>query len=107
MYAIGVCVTDGQMEFFEAPAFTRHISRYLTDGEYRRFQTRLVVAPEAGPIIPGAGGFRKIRWLDRRRAKGGRGGLRVIYYYFAASQQIWLMTLYDKDEASDLTPKQK
>jgi len=31
----------------------------------------------------------------------------VIYYYFLGEQQIWLMTLYDKDEASDLTPKEK
>ena len=31
----------------------------------------------------------------------------MIYYYFSGEQQIWLMTLYDKDEASDLTPKEK
>jgi hypothetical protein len=31
----------------------------------------------------------------------------VVYYYFAAGQQIWLMTLYGKDEAADLTPKEK
>jgi hypothetical protein len=36
-----------------------------------------------------------------------KSGLRVIYYYFPGEQQIWLMTLYDKDEASDLTPKEK
>jgi len=57
--------------------------------------------------MPGTGGFRKLRWADPRRGKGRRGGLRIIYYYFSADQQIWLMTLYDKDEASDLTPKEK
>ena len=31
----------------------------------------------------------------------------MIYYYFSGEQQIWLMTLYDKDEASDITPKQR
>lgn len=31
----------------------------------------------------------------------------MIYYYFPGEQQIWLMTVYDKDEASDLTPKEK
>lgn len=31
----------------------------------------------------------------------------LIYYYFPGQQQIWLMTLYDKGEASDLTPKQR
>jgi len=58
-------------------------------------------------VIPGTGGFRKIRWADARRGKGRRGGLRVIYYYFADEQQVWLMTLYDKDEASDLTHREK
>ncbi len=95
------------MEFVEAPAFTRYVSSYLTDDEYREMQGRLASAPEAGDMIPGTGGFRKLRWADPKRGKGRRGGLRVIYYYFSSANQIWLMTLYDKNEASDLTPKQK
>jgi len=43
----------------------------------------------------------------RGAAKGRRGGLRVIYYHFKSDSQVWLMTLYDKDEAADLTPKAK
>jgi len=31
----------------------------------------------------------------------------VIYYYFPGEQKIWLITLYDKNEASDLTPKER
>jgi len=95
------------MEFFEAPAFTRYVSSYLTDDEYREMQGRLASAPEAGDMIPGTGGFRKLRWADPKRGKGQRGGLRVIYYYFPGERQIWLITLYGKNEASDLTPKQK
>jgi hypothetical protein len=94
------------MEFLEAPAFTRYVSGYLTDDEYRELQNRLAAAPEHGAVIPGIGGFRKLRWADPRRGKGRRGGLRVIYYYFPGEQQIGLITLYDKDEASDLTPKE-
>jgi hypothetical protein len=63
--------------------------------------------PEAGDVMPGAGGFRKIRWEDPRRGKGKRGGLRVIYCYLTAEHQIWLFTLYDKVEASDLTADEK
>ena len=95
------------MEFLEAPAFTRYLSRYLTDDEYRELQNRLAAAPELGDVMPGTGGFRKVRWADPKRGKGRRGGLRVIYYYFPGERQIWLMTLYDKEEASDLTPKEK
>jgi hypothetical protein len=95
------------MEFFEGPAFTRYVSSYLSDDEYRELQHRLASAPELGDVISGTGGFRKLRWSDPRRGKGRRGGLRVIYYYFQGEQQIWLMTLYDKSEASDLTPREK
>jgi hypothetical protein len=95
------------MEFLEAPVFTRSVFSYLTDDEYRELQHRLAAGPELGDVMPGTGGFRKLRWTDPRRGKGRRGGLRVIYYYFPGEQQIWLMTVYDKDEASDLTPKEK
>jgi mRNA-degrading endonuclease RelE of RelBE toxin-antitoxin system len=95
------------MEFFEAPAFTRHLPHYLDDEQYRALQTALADSPELGDIIPGTGGFRKLRWADARRSKGRRGGLRVVYYWFDGRNQIWLMTVYDKDEAADLTPAQK
>ena len=48
-----------------------------------------------------------MRFGDRRRSKGKRGGLRVIYYYWTGGPEFWLFTLYDKDEMSDLTPKQR
>jgi len=95
------------MIFIEAPAFTRHLPSYLADDEYRRLQEALVGNPEAGAVMPGTGGFRKMRWLDPRRGKGTRGGLRLIYYYFTDDAQIWLMTLYGKDELKDLTAAEK
>jgi hypothetical protein len=48
-----------------------------------------------------------MRWADARRSKGRRGGLRIIYYHFSSDHQIWLMTLYDKNEATDLTSAEK
>jgi mRNA-degrading endonuclease RelE of RelBE toxin-antitoxin system len=95
------------MEFVEAPTFTRYVAQYLADEEYRQLQNQLANNPELGAVMPGTGGFRKLRWADSKRGKGRRGGLRIIYYYFLADQQIWLMTLYDKDEASDLSPSVK
>ena len=95
------------MEFIEAPAFTRNLSKYLDDDEYRTLQAELAANPELGDVMPGTGGFRKMRWADARRGKGRRGGLRIIYYHFQSDCQIWLMTAYDKDEASDLTVKEK
>ena len=95
------------MEFLEAPAFTRHVPQYLADDEYRELQTTLANHPLLGDVMAGTGGFRKLRWSDPRRGKGRRGGLRIVYYYFLSDQQIWLMTLYDKNEASDLTAREK
>jgi hypothetical protein len=66
-----------------------------------------MVNPAAGDLIEGTGGLRKMRFKDSRRSKGKRGGLRVIYYYWAGGPEFWLFTLYDKDEMSDLTPKQR
>jgi hypothetical protein len=95
------------MEFIEGPAFTRHLATYLDDEGYRLLQAALLQNPEAGKVIPETGGLRKIRWGDPRRGKGKRGGLRVIYFYFQEASHIWLLAVYDKNEADDLAPKQK
>lgn len=70
-------------------------------------QAMLRISPKAGDVIQGSGGFRKVRWTDSRRGKGKRGGLRVIYYFFPEDEQIWLLTIYGKDEADDLTAEQR
>ena len=95
------------MEFFEAPAFTRYVDRCLDQEECRGLQLFLTEHPEAGTVMPGTGGFRKLRWADETRGKGKRGGLRVIYYLLADDHQIWLFTVYGKGDAADLTPTQK
>ena len=95
------------VEFIEAPLFTQFLPEYLNDDGYGEVQLHLVRDPEAGDLIPGSGGFRKLRWVDRRRGKGKRGGLRIVYYYFMADSYIWFMTLYDKDEVVDLSPDEK
>ena len=95
------------MEFVEAPAFTRHLSGYLSDDEFAALQQFLTTNPEAGDVMPGTGGVRKLRWADERRGKGRRGGLRIIYPLLVNDEQIWLFTLFGKDEAADLTPQQK
>lgn len=98
---------DSEVEFVEAPGFTARVWDYLDDDEYRGLQGLLAGKPAAGDVMPGTGGFRKLRWGDPRRGKGKRGGLRVIYYHFESDDQIWLMTVYDKDEMDDLSPAEK
>ena len=62
-----------RVEFIEAPTFTAIVAGYLEDDEYRALQLFLAGDPEAGDVMPGTGGFRKLRWADRRRGKGKRG----------------------------------
>lgn len=96
-----------KLVFFETPLFTRLLPDYVNDESYRALQRTLLENPELGDVMPGTGGFRKIRWEDSRRGKGKRGGLRVIYYYLTTNHQIWFFTLYSKDEATDLTSGEK
>lgn len=93
--------------FVELPPFERYRTDYLDDDAFARLQLLLMVNPEAGALIPGTGGLRKLRFADERRGKGKRGGLRVIYYWWDAGLQFWLFTIYDKDDMSDLTKAQR
>lgn len=93
--------------FVELPAFERYRANYLDDVALGELQQALMKNPEAGEVIEGTGGLRKMRFADARRGKGKRGGLRVIYYWWVAGMQFWLYTLYDKDEMADLTPRQR
>ena len=96
-----------RLQFVEAPAFSRYREDYLDDEGFRKLQQALAGNPEEGDLVPGAGGIRKLRWKDSRRGKGKRGGLRIIYYCFLPDEEIWLLTLYGKDEASDLKKDEK
>ncbi|MDN5924503.1 MAG: hypothetical protein L0H70_05835 [Xanthomonadales bacterium] len=93
-----------QAVFVELPSFARHRAEYLDDTGFQVLQAELMADPQAGDVIKDRGGLRKLRQVDPRRGKGKRGGLRVIYYWWLAGAQFWLFTLYDKDEAIDLTP---
>lgn len=93
--------------FVELPVFAKYRPEYLDDEGFRDLQNSLMANPEAGDVIEGTGGLRKIRQPDPRRGKGKRGGLRVIYYWWDGKQQFWLFTLYDKDEMDNLSMKEK
>lgn len=93
--------------FIELPAFARHRVSYLDDEGFRSLQNALLEHPEAGDVIEGTGGLRKVRHADVRRGKGKRGGLRVIYFWWRAGSQFWLFTLYGKDKMDDLSAKER
>lgn len=93
--------------FIELPPFERHRQEYLDDDDFKALQDELMQNPEAGDVIAGTGGLRKLRFADKKRGKGKRGGLRVIYYWRVSADQFWLFTLYNKNEASDLSADER
>lgn len=92
--------------FWELPSFSRNRERYLNDDEYRVLQIEMMSNPTAGTVIPGSGGLRKLRHVHAAKNKGKRGGIRVIYFWRLSEHEIWLFSIYGKDQAMDLTPKQ-
>ena len=86
--------------FIEAPIFSKQVYKYLSDDEYAALQWGLALRPEAGKLIPGSGGLRKLRWSAKGRGK--RGGTRIIYYWQKADGEIWMLTIYAKNEAENI-----
>ena len=81
--------------FIETKLFTKLVTEYLSDEEYRRLQQALILDPEAGAVIKGSGGVRKMRWAAKGHGK--HGGYRAIYFIRRPKDVIWMLTLYPKN----------
>lgn len=88
----------------ETTIFTRSIQALMPDDQYAKLQKALVDHPNAGDVIRGSGGLRKLRW--NLPEKGKRGGVRVIYYHIDSEQQIYMIFAYKKSDQEDLTADQ-
>ena len=78
----------------ESPIFSKLWPDYWSEDERGEFATWLAQNPEAGDVVPGSGGVRKVRWS--REGRGKRGGVRVIYYNQLGESLIWLLVIYAK-----------
>lgn len=92
------------MLIVETSVFTRRLQAHLEDEDYRLLQLHLAGQPDAGAVIKGTGGLRKVRWSVG--ARGKRGGVRVIYYWSKPLERILMLLIYAKSERDDLTPDQ-
>jgi hypothetical protein len=92
------------MIIIETPIFTKLITTLMSDDEYKDLQEALVTRPEMGALIKNSGGLRKVRWSLEGRGKSG--GVRVIYYWMSADDQLYMLLAYPKNEQESLTDAQ-
>jgi hypothetical protein len=85
----------------ELPEFIRRAQQLLSEGEAQLLVSYLAEFPQAGALIEGTGGIRKIRWA--REGMGKRGGIRVIYYFHSERMPLYLLTVFGKNERADLS----
>ena len=93
------------MLFVETPFFTRFCEGHCSDDDLRELQQALIERPDAGNLIRGGKGLRKLRWALPGRGKSA--GARAIYYWRNAAGTIYLLYAYAKNEQADLSPKQR
>ena len=86
--------------FVESAAFERIREVYLDDDEYADLQQYMMQNPEAGKIVRGSGGVRKLRWGGA--GSGKRGGLRVIYFVRYLPNEFWMLTIYAKSRQENV-----
>jgi hypothetical protein len=77
----------------------------LNEDEVRQIITLLAKRPDAGVLIPGTGGARKVRFAGRGRGKSG--GYRVITFYSGVDLPVFLLTVFGKGAKIDLTPGER
>jgi hypothetical protein len=89
----------------ELSEFSRKAAGVLQEDEIAAIIGFLAYRPQAGELIQGTGGVRKLRW--NLTGKGKRGGARVIYYYCDLDTPLFLITMFTKGQKSDLSPAEK
>ena len=89
----------------ETPLFIRQAEAVWDDDERTEFVTFIAANPEAGDLITGTGGVRKVRWS--RAGTGKRGGVRVVYFYHDPKRPLYLLMVYAKAQKEDLSPAEK
>ncbi len=86
----------------EVEPFSAKAALVWSDDGRLEFISFIAANPQAGDLIPGSGGVRKVRW--GRAGAGKRGGVRVVYYFHDETIPLFLLTVYPKNRKDDLSP---
>ncbi len=89
----------------ETPEFARKATRLLDEDEKDALIAFVATHPEAGVIMQGTGGIRKLRWA--REGKGKSGGARVIYFYYNEGMPVFMLSIFGKGEKENLSKAER
>ncbi|MCI5179090.1 MAG: addiction module toxin RelE [Candidatus Electrothrix sp. AW3_4] len=89
----------------ELPEFIRRAEKSLRNPERENLIRYLAANPEAGVLLQGTGGIRKLRW--KREGTGKSGGVRVIYYFHSEQYPLFLLTLFGKSEKANISKAER
>ena len=77
----------------------------LTDEDLRKLELEILKNPQAGPVIRGTGGLRKLRFAYEN--KGKSGSTRICYVDYVIYETVYLITAYAKNEKDNLTESER
>lgn len=89
----------------ETNTFVRRAEALLSREEHADLIDFLAYNPEAGAVVQGTGGIRKMRFAAK--GKGKSGGVRVIYYYHSDHMPLYALMIYAKNEREDLSAEDR
>lgn len=89
----------------ETPEFRRRVRRLLTEKELRALVDHVAANPDAGDVMVGTGGARKLRWAAKGRGKSG--GVRVVAFHGGPAVPVFLLTVFGKGEKVNLTKAER
>lgn len=89
----------------ETKPFQKKVVKLLTLEEKEELISYLSEHPNAGDLIQGSGGIRKLRWA--RSGKGKSGGVRVIYYHHSDMMPLYLLAVFGKNEKANISNEEK
>lgn len=89
----------------ETGPFQKKVGRLLSENEKDELIAYLSMNPNAGVLIQGTGGIRKLRWA--RSGRGKSGGVRVIYYFHNENLPLYLLALFGKNEKANISMEEK
>ena len=89
----------------ETPSFLRDAKRLMNEEERQKIVAFLAQNPDAGDILQGTGGIRKVRFA--REGGGKSGGYRVIYFFHSQDIPLFALNVFAKNEKANISPAER